>query len=278
MGSSVWERNRRVSNLCIFFFGVCGRAWVVVWPESCGIFRCWPLSDSKAVIANLLFFFCLKMVCKSSFSHLKTKTGKAIIFQRFFSYFFLEWNLNFSRAEFEETSFVSPSPFFSEESDWLTFHLIPPSFVPLSFQVLCEFKRRYPTFDFANVRQVIFFKKNRKFRLANWSLLPYQKSSFCPGMTAMLHYRQLFSKFAWASETVSDSVLVERGRRRKGLLSIFGGVPRTRPTGQRSQAKQVRQQKKLTGPTFGAKDTEKFYLRLRSPFSPRNCFIRWESQ
>ncbi len=76
----------------------------------------------------------------------------------------------------------------------------------------------------------------------------------------MLHYRQLFSKFAWASETVSDSVLVERGRRRKGLLSIFGGVPRTRPTGQQSQAKQVRQQNIVEGPTFGTKDTEKFYL------------------
>ena len=39
-------------------------------------------------------------------------------------------------------------------------------------------------------------------------------------------------------------------RRRKGLLSIFGGVPRTRPTGQQSQAKQVRQQNKVDGANF----------------------------
>ncbi len=88
MGSSPSEgKNRRVSNLCIFF--LC--AWESVGCCLAGVLWDFPLLTPFRLQGGCYCFSssfsCLKMVCKSSFSHL-TKRRKAIIFQRFFSHFF----------------------------------------------------------------------------------------------------------------------------------------------------------------------------------------------
>ncbi len=85
----VWEKNVVFSNLCIFFF-FC--VWESVGCRLAGVLWDFPLlTPSRLQSGCYCFsssFFCLKIICKSSFSHLKTKTGKAIIFRPFFSYFF----------------------------------------------------------------------------------------------------------------------------------------------------------------------------------------------
>ncbi len=153
--SSVWGKNRRVSNLCIFlFFFVCGRAWVV-WLA--GVLWDFPLLTPFTVQGGC-YCLCSSFVWRWFASHLfriwRLKQEKELFFDLSFPIFFLEW-----KGQNLKKRILFLHPLFLRRIRLTHLPSYSPSFVPLSFQVLCELnspRQRLPDFRFRKCQTGIF--------------------------------------------------------------------------------------------------------------------------